>query len=1179
MARFLDMIWICAVLALFVPPAPSLAQEDDPSPVEEAEVVVDSPDSPDSPGPREASDIPVVVVRPGDELSDVARSALSGVTAVEVVGRVPEDGGLAHLSLTISLYARGEGPHRIPIGLDGLYPREAVADGVPLGWESAPPDGWFVILPGQSGEEQMRTIRVDVVAPVRSIDERRGLSLTIPRAARRTRLTLDLAGPIAEASLADGSPLPIEPVDDGRDSRIEAMLDARSELEIRWLPRRDEGAPVAPLLTGGGHVAIDLRDGALTAQSTWKIQVRRGEISSLILVPDPDDEVLEVEVEGRAIPPESTADSRGRLLLPLPRAVRKGESVGVSLTTRRPIPPPSSPNALASTRFTGHPFEGLVEQSGTLAIGRTDGLRIFADPERGLRRIDPRDLSEEISRARPMILSAFRFADQPFGLRLRVGPMPPIVRVGQRSMATVEEGGSAAKVECWLDYRAVRGQCFTVRVEVPEGLQVDRVGPAEAVTSWDFLREDEPNGDGNIDEQGGMIGPAILEITFASALREGQPSPLRIELLGKVRFDPGRPGLLPLFRPIDSAFDGGRLAVAVPADLEVAPSPDESIEGEAGGAVVPAESPPSMELGPWSRSTSELTRRALWLRFEAPADAVSLVLSDRPSTVSSMIDQLVRVGRDGIDVQQDLTLFAPDGELTRVDLAIPPALERSWELVDRGVVDQEEPIPPGPDGMAIRRLTLAQPSSRGSVKLRLRYRVLGVGRLEPGQDVSIEIPRIEVLDPRPGAPPRVEVAADPGIALTPEGEGWRRPAENQWVTNPDGGSPLPIRQVWVRPAGSAPESRPRLSASAASPALVPEALASRLWLRTEKGTDGGVRTSAWFRFDDHGPSLGFRLPSGADLDRVYLDGEPVPSDDLDALDRPGAFLLHLPAESARGVVVGLSYRFPQDASSSRWEPPRLLDGGRILETIWEVRVPWNQALIGVPQGFLDENVWYWAGYVWKRRPGMSASELASWVGGPGASTESLAPPLTGGRVGDHGYLFSRPGDPGPMGSAIVSRALLVGGASGVVLLFGLLLLVRHPLRARVLPVAGLIGVLGLIAVGPSSAIVALQSSAVGWLLLAVAVMTRRVVDHRRPAPRFAERSDLGGGSASGGNGLSGSGGSTPLVGSDDSTAIRPRPQPLDAPLHAPAPSGARSEPGRPDDVSDLAPSRADREAS
>src|SRR5690606_39029511 len=137
--------------------------------------------------------------------------ALSGVTSVEVVGEVPAEGGPARLSVTLGLFARGPGPHRVPIGLNGLYPREAVSDGRPLGWEAAPPDGWFVVLPGEGPGEEERTVRIDVVAPVRSLDERRSLTLAIPRAAR-TSLRLDLAGPVAEATLADGSLLPVEPI-------------------------------------------------------------------------------------------------------------------------------------------------------------------------------------------------------------------------------------------------------------------------------------------------------------------------------------------------------------------------------------------------------------------------------------------------------------------------------------------------------------------------------------------------------------------------------------------------------------------------------------------------------------------------------------------------------------------------------------------------------------------------------------------------------------------------------------------------------------------------------------------------------------------------------------------------------------------------------------------------------
>jgi hypothetical protein len=230
----------------------------------------------------------------------------------------------------------------------------------------------------------------------------------------------------------------------------------------------------------------------------------------------------------------------------------------------------------------------------------------------------------------------------------------------------------------------------------------------------------------------------------------------------------------------------------------------------------------------------------------------------------------------------------------------------------------------------------------------------------------------------------------------------------------------------------------------------------------------------------------------------------------------------------------------------------------------------------VPGRFSDENVWYWGGYVFKRRPGMASGELASWVAGPGATVDALGPPLSGGRIGDHGYLFGRPGDPAPLAPAISSRAVLVGLCSGLVLVLGLLALVRHRYGGQALPVAGLVILAALTLIDRSTAILAVQSSAVGWLLVAVAVLTRRAVDRRRPSPRFGDQSGLGtatspGGDPPSGGVINGSGGSAPLVGSDDSTAIRARPPALDGP--------GPDRPGPRDDAFDIPAPRAGREVS
>ena len=760
----------------------------------------------------------------------------------------------------------------------------------------------------------------------------------------------------------------------------------------------------------------------------------------------------------------------------------------------------------------------------------------MAEPDLGLRRIDPRDLRQEIGQARLTIVSAFRFADQPFELGLEVGPTPPMLRVSERTL--VRLGTAGARVESWLDYRAVRGQVFEVRVAVPPDFEVDRVGPSTAVSGWDESRGD--GGDGS---------PKVLELTLASSLREGQAAPLRIELSGHVD-DLGLGGAggdapLPLFRPLEAAFDVGLAAIAAPVGVEVAPSAS-AIDGPSEAV----DSPPTTDPGPWSSPTAEPLRVAAWLRHERPLDALPVTVDARDPAVSAEIAQLVRVGRLGVDVEQDLSLYVRDGRIATVDLVVPKALDGRWELVERALVDRDEPLGTTADGAVLRRLVLADETPSGPITVRLGFPLPGVEGLDSGDAATISIPRIEVRGAVRSAPTRVEVAAEAGVDLRLDGVGWRTPAENQWVPTPGGGDPMPIRAVWV---GDDPDG-PRLTANAPRPAALPETIASRLWLRTEQAPDGMVRASAWFRIDDHGGELGFALPEGGALDRAYLDGAIVPVGDLQALERAGAYRLRLPSGTPGRTLLGLSYRLGPSAPG-RWSPPALLDGARVLETLWEVRLPWSHALVGVPAGFNDENRWYWGGYVWKRRPGLTAAALSDWIAGPEAPDDRFGPPLTEGRIGDHGYLFGRPGGPDSLRPTIAPRALLIGLCSGAALLIGLLTLSKRPLLRGSAPVIGL-GVLGGLALASrSAAILAFQSSTVGLLLVAVAVMTRWLVDRRRPTGRFPEIVAAG---SSGTAQRSGGRPSRPMepagVGSDDSTAIRRRPsEPAEQPPPPPPP--------------------------
>src|SRR5262249_18322692 len=152
----------------------------------------------------------------------------------------------------------------------------------------------------------------------------------------------------------------------------------------------------------------------------------------------------------------------------------------------------------------------------------------------------------------------------------------------------------------------------------------------------------------------------------------------------------------------------------------------------------------------------------------------------------------------------------------------------------------------------------------------------------------------------------------------------------------------------------------------------------------------------------------------------------------------------------------------------------------ILQTLWEVHVPWSQTLIGVPEGWSDQNEWYWDVYVWKRRPWNSFARLVGWVSGSGVETANLEDVLGQDRDDSHGYLFGRAGGPAILRPSIISRALVVAICSGSVLLFGFSLMFFRSHFRLIWAIVALIALL-IAAFAHTSTILLLLQSAVSGL--------------------------------------------------------------------------------------------------
>jgi hypothetical protein len=330
-------------------------------------------------------------------------------------------------------------------------------------------------------------------------------------------------------------------------------------------------------------------------------------------------------------------------------------------------------------------------------------------------------------------------------------------------------------------------------------------------------------------------------------------------------------------------------------------------------------------------------------------------------------------------------------------------------------------------------------------------------------------------------------------------------------------------------------------------------VATRCYLRTVRSGDE-VRTAALYRIEGRGTNVLAAIPSQARWVQARVDGEDV--DDLTVL--PGTESRRIPLDRPGAKWPGIALLELEYASSGgsahAWESPVL--NIEVQTTFWEVVVTDSQALLGVPRGWSDENRWRWEKYIWMRKPWRTSGELVEWAGGSESRLTAGADPLLVQRSNAHAYLFRRMDQKGTVAlpATIVSRSALVAICSGLVAMVGIGLLLLRP-RAKSIGLM-ILGVVGLAAGAyePNITLQAAQSGVLGLVLIVIAATLQWVVERRRlsGSPPYGDVITSSAQVSPQPASLSSS------VGSDSSTAIRPRPIPaVDRIVLAP-PNGVES---------------------
>jgi len=1044
------------------------------------------------------------LARPAWAPRAVDRPPAAIVEALAVTGEVADD--RARLVIEYRIAVQGDGTAWVPIRLDGLTLSGAREGDRDLATRATEGRSWEVELDGR-GEHRLR---VELLAPVRSTAEGRRLDVPIPPASS-TRFDLDVPGHVVDARTGINEPVAVGSRGVEGGARLAARLSPRSRIELAWRERTDPAVGLPVLLSAQGEIAVEVERGLIRARSSWSVAAIRGSADRIGFRLDAAEEVVDVEVDGRPVPFQARPD-QGRSLVEVPLAepLRANSPRSLAINTRRPIA------AVGTARVTlqGYAFDRARVHAGVVVIAQNGPIFLNPSPGRGLRRIDPRTELPEGLRLVPHAALAFEFNEEPFDLGLGIEPAPPRLRVEARTTVTVEP--RSARIDTRLECRASQGSPFDLRVILPRGLDFDRAEPPDLVASAQSVPIAPGAGPGGVD------APRLLSIALTPKAREADSFAIRLQ--GRCEIDPSRPVVVPLFQPQVDASTGGRIVVVTDRNVSVEPggsgdepSPFRVEWGAPASDWIWPDRPPGAESG------------LLWLRYDADPDSMPIRVAVRPRTIRHESTMTAAVDRRGADITEEISGEVAFGTLSRLDVALPPEVPTRWD-VEGAEVEGREPLGRDPDGGRRYRLRFA----RGQVeafRLRVRYRVPFREPLSAGRDDRLRLEPIRVLEGT-STGRQVRLAAAPGLEIGAEARGWDAVAIPEGSTTAEAGPP--VRSILTRvdeKAGPVAVSA-RLGARQQLPSLV----VSRLWIRAVQRPEDDLATTAYFWVETRDGSMTIGLPTGSRPVRARVGGSDVVDGEVEVV-AADEYRIRFPAATAPGpVLVEVDYLIPAGSARDGWPPPRLLGGGVVQQTVWEVRLLGSRAGVGTPSGWTDENEWYWDGLLWRRRPRKSPAELYHWLGA-GNLRYRIADPLESGEQGGrHGYLFSRPGPPSTLRFPVFSRFALLLLCSGPIMLAGLLVLARRPPPRLVgLTLVALAFAIGAF-VDPDATILIVQSAMLGVvLLLASVAMNWALV--RREGARPADGRVMVVTPSAAGSSISIAGG----IGSDDPTAIRPRP--------------------------------------
>ena len=329
------------------------------------------------------------------------------------------------------------------------------------------------------------TLQINLLVKITGDVTKRRLAFAIPPAlSSDMSLALDESGADVDVPAA----VSFRRILETDKTRVQAVMGSAGRMELLWTPRVKRAAEVAATVFCQNAALVSFGGGVVNVRATLDYQITQGELrqarvqlpAGYKLLRVEGKEIRTWEIKSRPLmrPTDTSSPTgvegrdagagEGQILVV---DLLKGVPLNWQLTieTERSLDAPPVDTAVE----TPHALD-VKRENGLVALRGTEELALTVASASSLERVDAGEFGRAVADTTTNLNSVLRFASPGFSLKVHVDALQPEIEAVVRN--NIRVSAEQVAVSTVINYMIKRAGVFTLRVALPDGYRVEKVG-------------------------------------------------------------------------------------------------------------------------------------------------------------------------------------------------------------------------------------------------------------------------------------------------------------------------------------------------------------------------------------------------------------------------------------------------------------------------------------------------------------------------------------------------------------------------------------------------------------------------------------------------------------------------------------------------------------------------------